>query len=596
MSRLLRVGCLIVLALPLPARAQAERFELGQRLRAFEGAWDEHPDPAARQRTVAPLKRAVTAFFAFRLPDAGSALDEARRALASDRPAGPEQRWAESLYAKPESRLLDPAQGELPVTLEAFYPVEATPARPATLTLKLLDADNKAVASLPATPVTKLPQALKLTVRGVSEGDYRLRADVLLQDQVVASSEQTLSLVSRLGKRLERLSKAAEALPKEPLTTEKETLRSLTHLLGTLAQKQTPETNYPAAHLLAEAEGALPGAGGDRPAFGGKRPGQFWLTLAARKSAVPVRLLAPEAVTKGEPLPLVIALHGAGGSENLFFDGYGRGAIVPLCRERGWLLVAPRYAGFSRSASLPDLIEAVARLYPVDAKRVFVVGHSMGAALAVTAVQEAPERVAAVAALGGAGMLRKAEAVANVPFFLGLGAQDDLARRNVPPFHEALKGAGVQKLVYREYPDVEHLAIVQVALKDVFLFFDAASERMAIQAVLERQIAAWNRGDLEGFMATYWKSPELTFFSGKDEQAGWQATLERYRKRYQGEGREMGTLAFSALRIAVIDADHAWVRGRWQLTMSKETLGGLFTLILRRLPEGWRIVHDHTSG
>src|SRR5690349_16175763 len=76
MSRLLRVGCLIVLALPLPAQAQAERFELGQRLRAFEGAWDEHPDPAGRQRAVAPLKRAVTAFFAFRLPEAGSALDE----------------------------------------------------------------------------------------------------------------------------------------------------------------------------------------------------------------------------------------------------------------------------------------------------------------------------------------------------------------------------------------------------------------------------------------------------------------------------------------------------------------------------------------
>src|SRR5207253_3401166 len=137
-----------------------------------------------------------------------------------------------------------------------------------------------------------------------------------------------------------------------------------------------------------------------------------------------------------------IALHGAGGSENLFFDGYGRGAIVPLCRQRGWLLVAPRYAGFGRSASLPDLIEAVARLYPVDPRQVFVVGHSMGAALAVTAVQEAPERIAGVAALGGGGTLRKPEAVAGVPFFLGLGTQDDFARRNVPAFHEALKSGG----------------------------------------------------------------------------------------------------------------------------------------------------------
>jgi beta-aspartyl-peptidase (threonine type) len=118
----------------------------------------------------------------------------------------------------------------------------------------------------------------------------------------------------------------------------------------------------------------------------------------------------------------------------------------------------------------------------------------------------------------------------------------------------------------------------------------------AIRQVLDRQAAAWNKGDLEGFMAGYWKSPELTFFSGKSPERGWQATLDRYRKRYQGEGREMGKLTFGDIRIDLLGADAALVRGRWQLARTKDNPGGLFTLIFRKLPEGWRIVHDHTSS
>jgi uncharacterized protein (TIGR02246 family) len=122
-------------------------------------------------------------------------------------------------------------------------------------------------------------------------------------------------------------------------------------------------------------------------------------------------------------------------------------------------------------------------------------------------------------------------------------------------------------------------------------------ELQAIQDVLDAQVAAWNRGDLDGFMTGYWHSPDLTFFSGKDEMLGWQATLDRYRKRYQAEGRDkMGTLSFSEIKIELLGPESALVRGRWSLVTSKEPLGGLFTLLFKKKPEGWRIVHDHTSG
>jgi ketosteroid isomerase-like protein len=125
----------------------------------------------------------------------------------------------------------------------------------------------------------------------------------------------------------------------------------------------------------------------------------------------------------------------------------------------------------------------------------------------------------------------------------------------------------------------------------------ASSHTAEIAATLNAQVEAWNRGDLEGFMQGYWNSPELTFSSGGAVTKGWQPTLERYRRRYQSAGSEMGKLSFDDLQIAVLDSDSAFVRGRWRLTMSDgKKPGGLFTLIVRRKPEGWRIVHDHTSA
>ncbi len=127
--------------------------------------------------------------------------------------------------------------------------------------------------------------------------------------------------------------------------------------------------------------------------------------------------------------------------------------------------------------------------------------------------------------------------------------------------------------------------------------FAADDVSPAVHAVLVRQQEAWNRHDLEAFMSGYWNSPQLTFFSGAKQTSGWQPTLERYRQTYQAAGKEMGRLGFSDLKIESLGADAAFVRGAWQLTMPDgKTPHGLFTLIFRKFPEGWKIVHDHTSA
>ena len=124
----------------------------------------------------------------------------------------------------------------------------------------------------------------------------------------------------------------------------------------------------------------------------------------------------------------------------------------------------------------------------------------------------------------------------------------------------------------------------------------AAASAAAVRAVLDAQVEAWNRGDLERFMDGYWRSPDLVFQSGATVTRGWQATRERYRRRYQSEGKEMGRLRFEELDLQPLGPDAVFIRGRWHLTMKDGSEpNGLFTLLARRIDGEWKIVHDHTS-
>jgi len=122
--------------------------------------------------------------------------------------------------------------------------------------------------------------------------------------------------------------------------------------------------------------------------------------------------------------------------------------------------------------------------------------------------------------------------------------------------------------------------------------------RDEIVSVLLAQQAAWNRGDLAAFMELgYWRSPDLTFFSGGEVSRGFDEMLARYRKNYEGPGKALGTLAFTQLDVVPLGEDVALARGRWDLDYAeKKDVGGLFTLALRRTDAGWRIVHDHSSA
>jgi hypothetical protein len=120
------------------------------------------------------------------------------------------------------------------------------------------------------------------------------------------------------------------------------------------------------------------------------------------------------------------------------------------------------------------------------------------------------------------------------------------------------------------------------------------AERTAIRSVLDRQVEAWNRGDIEDFMQGYWKSDALEFATPQGVTRGWQATLDRYRVRYPSRA-DMGTLRFEQLSVTPTEKDAAEVTGRYRVDTAGGVKGGGFVLNLRRINGAWVIIRDHTT-
>jgi ketosteroid isomerase-like protein len=124
---------------------------------------------------------------------------------------------------------------------------------------------------------------------------------------------------------------------------------------------------------------------------------------------------------------------------------------------------------------------------------------------------------------------------------------------------------------------------------------DRQNDRAAITKVLEAQQKAWNQGNVDAFLEGYWHSPDLTFSGSSGITRGWDGVLARYKKNYPDRAA-MGQLDFSNLETHFLGKDAALVLGHWHLSRAQGDIGGVFSLVWQRLPEGWRIIHDHTSA
>lgn len=453
-----------VVAQPGPTDLAAQRYELGQRVKRFELEWEKQDGDAARARALEHLQKLTQQFFTLQLGEAGRSLDLATFALTTDAEPSNARQWAWSLYAIPEVRVVDGTVKELSVTVSQLYAPKGE--RPKNLEVQFWFTDKRITAAAPAA----FPHTIKVPLPELGEFDGLDRKLYFMVEsgKEIRRTAIGVAQVSSLDARLAALKKAANEWNAID-TFERATARDRALQLASAVSGVSPETDIPLADLLKNAEAMLDG----KPFFTAAKAGQFWMSVPlGEKKSAPCRVFVPRGLDPKKPVPVVFALHGAGGSENLFFEGYGAGHIVRECQKRGWVLVAPRSGlNFTGAPPVTELFDQLAKRYPLDAKRTFVVGHSMGAVQAVELVQKHPGRFATVAALGGGGTIKDAKPFAAQPVFVGVGDKD-FALGGARALNKALANSGAKHVAYKEYAGVEHMVVVRTALPDVFALFD----------------------------------------------------------------------------------------------------------------------------
>ena len=447
------------------AQSGTDLYELGRRLKQFEAAWEDVTDGKARKRGVEALIPVQAQFQTFQFGEAGRTLDLATHALRSDSPPGVSAQWAASLCAAPEGRIVDATAKELTVTVRPFYPVKGD--FPKGLEVQLWFSDKQIAVVKPE----KFPHVVKVPMPDVGESNGLDRKLYFMVEsgKVIRRQPIGVSQVTDAAGRIAALKKHVAALPAVE-TIEHATLKDRASLLGSLLNGTVWDTDLPAAGLLANAEAIV----ARKPVFAADKPGEFWMSVPDGKHTAALRVFIPRGLDPAKPVPVVVGLHGLGGSENLFFEGYGAGFAVKECEKRGWAFVAPRSGvNFSSGPPVAAIVDTLAKRYPLDVKRVFVVGHSMGAVQVIANAQKTPGRFAAVAALGGGGLVTDAKAFTGLPVFLAAGEKDfGLAPSRA--LKKSLTDGGVKGVVFQEYPGIEHLLIVRESLPDVFDTFDKA--------------------------------------------------------------------------------------------------------------------------
>ena len=123
---------------------------------------------------------------------------------------------------------------------------------------------------------------------------------------------------------------------------------------------------------------------------------------------------------------------------------------------------------------------------------------------------------------------------------------------------------------------------------------DSEDGRLEIERLMKLQEAAWNRGDIDVFMARYWQNDSLVFIGKRGLTYGWQPVLDNYKKSYPDKAA-MGTLDFKNELYRPLGASNYWVAGQWTLYRESDTIGGHYTLVWQKIDGQWVIISDHSS-
>jgi len=475
--------CTLFCLLTPCSSAQTQRLELGRRLKRFEIAWEQAP-ATQQAKAVAPLKQAVSSFFSLQLSEAGRQLDNAWFTVRNDAPPSATEKVAiaYSLTALPFCAA--PETTELKLQLSPFYTIAET--LPENTTLNLLIKNNSAetLAKFHCPATAALVGTLWNT--GIlPPGDHHIETTLQFEGLSIRLPDVSISRIPDLARRTEKLQQSADRLRQQALAenrppelppttlTAATTARNEAALLKAASEDRSTEADFPllARLLLAEQLAENPQLATEIAARSASQ-NDLWLTLAKGRKSVPVRLKIPATTDPQKKLPVLFVFHGAGGSENMFFETYGAGRAITEATRRGWLVVAPGQGLLGLSLSVSDMLDNLQHFANIDRSQVMLLGHSMGAAQVMRQMQQDPYCALAAAALGGGSRMSAAAAATLKPvkWYVAAGTED-FGRGGALQLHRSLTTTGVTS-EYHDFPDVEHLVIVQAALSDVFRFLD----------------------------------------------------------------------------------------------------------------------------
>ncbi|MEM7167917.1 MAG: hypothetical protein AAF581_20865 [Planctomycetota bacterium] len=461
------MGVVLVVACG-PLLGQELRHEVGLRLRPLEREWAA-AGPEARERVLPHMERAVRAFFGLNAAGVARSFDVARLRLEGS--SGP-PRWFDALSVQPTPRVLEP-EAALSLRITSIYETSDRWPEASVLLATGRGPTGELVAFRLSRPGSIKPRSVELPWK-LSVGDWTLTFLLRSGGQPLRTWQDTITVCEDARGRIATLRTriAAQAKTSDPkLAVQRATADVLLTRCEQVVGGLVPEQPFGIDAALTRITQLISAVESQR--FAGLGHGEQWWVVPRGAKRARLRLWIPRPLNRGSRSsvnpPLVVAVHGLGGSENLFFEGYGNGEIVKLCRERGWALVAPRQPLFG-GMPIHHLLEELAPLVAFDPDRVLIVGHSKGAGETLGAVQATKAPFLAAALIGGGGVVFDAAAARRTPFWVATGASD-FGRGIAERTHQALVRAGASS-EWHIIPHTEHMTAVAGALPGVFEFFD----------------------------------------------------------------------------------------------------------------------------
>lgn len=431
-----------------------QRYEVGRRLIAFETEFENVKDLKSIKVVCEKLKPITFYFFSGQLDQCAKTLDLARWICKNQAEPDGKRVFADSLSLTPTRKIIELKDKVIEFEISSVYSVKDKFELSAKLYLNKADGSVARAIVLPQ--IEKIPQKHQIDIQGVTEGEYQLVMELSAGQMILAQHKVLISLIKDKKILMDLFS---DMEPRKDSPFWKASKLYLTTLLSEIMNGKKFEGDIPLKRLT-ESMGLLKDG---VKSVDLKNGGEYMVAFPGRISPLPARLFIPAGAAE-KKVPLVVALHGAGATENMFFEAYGAGKARKLCEELGWMLLSPRNG--ITNENLKMLIDEL----PVDPEKVVLIGHSMGAGQALNFALNHSKEIAALGLMGGAGALSKNQSLGSMPVYLGVG-MEDFARSSVVRFSQEAGKLGKNNILFKEFEGIEHSSICQVCMPEMFEYF-----------------------------------------------------------------------------------------------------------------------------